>query len=316
MKRSLYSLSFIFIVALGSFGLMGCVSTANNSRQIEDDRLKIVATTTFIGDVIFRIAGDEVDLSTLLEPGQNPHSFQPSPRDLILVSEADLIFVNGLGLEEYLDDLLEGADTAARVIIVSEGISHLMDESRDGEEQDLHQDHPEQDPHVWLDPNNVMIWVENITRDLVEEDPANAETYQSNSAAYVDELDQLDSWIRDQVDQIPPENKKLITDHTTFGYFAEEYGFTQIGAMIPAMTTEAETSGQQLASLVDRIRNLQVKAIFVGIDTDPTLSQRIAEETGVQLVPLYFGSLTDGDPAGTYLNFMIYNVTQIVEALK
>jgi ABC-type Zn uptake system ZnuABC Zn-binding protein ZnuA len=317
MKRYLLFFTFLFIAGLGNIGLMGCASPVSQTHQPGDDRLAVVATTTFIGDVINRVAGDEVDLSTLLEPGQNPHSFQPTPRDLILVSEADLIFVNGLGLEEFLEDILEGADTTAPVIIVSEGISPLeSDDNSDEDEVELHHDHDGQDPHVWLDPNNVKIWVENIAESLTEADPGRAGIYQSNAEAYRDELDQLDVWIRDQVEQIPPENRKLVTDHTTFGYFADEYGFTQMGAMILAMTTEAETSGQQLAGMVDRIRNYQVKAIFVGADTDPTLSQRIAEETGVQLVPLYFGSLTDGDPAGTYLNFMRYNVTQVVEALK
>jgi ABC-type Zn uptake system ZnuABC Zn-binding protein ZnuA len=172
------------------------------------------------------------------------------------------------------------------------------------------------DPHVWFDPNNIMVWVENMTKALEEIEPEKASIYQSNAGAYLDELEQLDLWIREQIDQIPPENRMLVTDHTTFGYFAEEYGFTQIGAMIPSMTTEAETSGGQLAELVDQIRTYQVKAIFVGIDTDPTLSQRIAEETGLQLVPLYFGSLSDGEPARTYLDFMRYNVGLLVGALK
>ena len=317
MKRQNLFFSILLLVGLGGIGLAGCMSTSSQSNQPENDRLKVVATTTIIGDVVSRVAGDEVNLFTLLVPGQNPHSFQPAPRDLILVSEADLIFINGLGLEEYLDDMLEGADPAGRVIIVSEGINFLTRGNHDDvDEEDLHQDHQEQDPHVWLDPNNVKVWTENITNNLVAEDPDRADIYQSNAETYMNELDQLDSWIRDQVEQIPPENRRLVTDHTTFGYFAEEYGFTLMGAMIPAMTTEAETSGGQLAELVDRIRNYQVKAIFVGVDTDPTLSERIAEETGVQLVPLYFGSLTDGDPAGTYLDFMKYNVDQIAGALK
>lgn len=316
MKQSSYSLLFLLIILM-FFGLIGCKSTADQPPTAENNKLQIVATTTFIADVLGKIAGDEVDLWTLLEPGQNPHSFQPTPRDMILVSEADLIFVNGLGLEEFLDDLLDGADSSAEIVVVSAGISSLESEEHDHENDgESHQEQIGLDPHVWFDPNNVKIWVENAAMTLMEKDPGKSEIYQSNAEAYLEKLDQLDGWIREQVDQIPPENRKLVTDHETFGYFAEEYGFTQMGAMIPAMTTEAETSGQQLADLVDRIRNYQVRAIFVGIETDPTLSERIAEDTGVQLVPLYFGSLTDGDPAGTYLDFMRYNVTQIVEALQ
>jgi ABC-type Zn uptake system ZnuABC Zn-binding protein ZnuA len=331
MKRSVFYLTFLFISVLGIIGLMGCTSTVDQSRQVENDRLKIVATTTFIGDVISRIAADDVDLSIMLEPGQNPHSFHPTPRDLVLVSEADLIFVNGLGLEEFLDDLLAGADSSVTVVVVSDGIYLLesVDHEHESEEDDhegedhenesegdSHQEHTGEDPHVWFDPHNIKVWVENITKTLEEMEPEKAPIYRSNAETFLDELDQLDIWIRDQVDQIPPQNRMLVTDHTTFGYFAEEYGFTQIGAMIPTVTTEAETSGGQLAELVDQIRAYKVKAIFVGIDTDPTLSERIAEETGVQLVPLYSGSLSDGDPAGTYLDFMRYNITQMVLALK
>jgi ABC-type Zn uptake system ZnuABC Zn-binding protein ZnuA len=107
-----------------------------------------------------------------------------------------------------------------------------------------------------------------------------------------------------------------VTDHTVFGYFVEEYGFTQIGAVIPAQTTEAETSGQQLAYLIDIIREEEVKAIFIGVDFDPTLSQMVAKDTGVDLIPLYFGSLSAGAPAGTYLTFMRHNVKTIVNALR
>ncbi len=108
----------------------------------------------------------------------------------------------------------------------------------------------------------------------------------------------------------------MVTDHTTLGYFAQEYGLVQIGAVIPALTTEAETSGMELAELIDTIRDNQARAIFVGVDYDPSLAQRVADETGVKLVPLYFGSLSDGGPAGTYLSFMRYNVSAIVEALQ
>jgi len=173
-----------------------------------------------------------------------------------------------------------------------------------------------QDPHVWFDPNNVIIWGENIAEALAEEDPERAALYRENAQGYQEELRDLDSWIRTQVDQIPPGSRKLVTDHTSFGYFAQEYGFEQVGAVIPAPTTEAETSGQQLAELIDTIRDQGVDVIFVSADTDPALSERVAEDTGAEVIPLYFGSLTAGEPADTYLKFMRYNVKTIVQALN
>ena len=126
----------------------------------------------------------------------------------------------------------------------------------------------------------------------------------------------LDSWIRDQLDQIPLDNQKLVTDHISFSYFTEQYGLELIGTVIPAMTTEAESSGQQLAELMDVIRLNKVKAIFVGVDFNPNLSHRVAEDADIELVKLYFGSLSEGSPAGTYLDFMRYNVDLIVKTLK
>jgi ABC-type Zn uptake system ZnuABC Zn-binding protein ZnuA len=325
-----------------------------------------VASTTFIGDVVGEIGGENVQLTVLLEPGQNPHAYQPTPRDVALVSDADVFFVNGFQLEGFLDDLLTGSDSSESVVVVSEGIGPLMvdahdhqndhqeddhegedheddghdhqedadhegddheddghdhqedaDHEGDDHEDDGHDhDHLGQDPHVWFDPNNVMVWAENIASALAEADPENAGAYQERADAYVQQLEELDSWIRSQVGTIPPEHRKLITDHTSFGYFAEEYGFEQIGAVVPAPTTEAETSGQQLAELVDTIRATGVRVIFVSADIDPSLSERIAEDTGTEVVTLYFGSLTPGEPAGTYLEFMRYNVETIVQALK
>jgi len=318
----------------------------------QSQALRVVATTTFVGDVVSRIGGEHISLTVLLPYGANPHSFQPSPQDLAAVSQADVVFANGAGLEVFLEDLIGNAGGEAEMIHVSEGIGlrsfnpsaedhdHGEAEDHDHEEAEDHEgtdghDHQEGeshaheegeghahhhggvDPHVWFDPTNVMVWVDNIQETLSRLDPANEDRYQDNAQTYRAQLDELDSWIRDQVSQITEGNRYMVTDHTVFGYFAEEYGFHQVGAVIPAATTEAEPSGKHLAELSDTIREYDVKAIFVGIDFDPNLSQRIAEDTGVKLVQLYFGSLTKDDgPAGTYIEFMRYNVEAIVEALR
>jgi len=320
VKNNKSFILLIFTLTALSLFLIGCSVQVTMAPPAAGDKLKVVGTTSFVGDVVGVIAGQEVELIVLLEPGQNPHAYQTAPRDMVHVSEADLIFVNGLGLEEFLDDLIAGTGNDDAVIIVSDGISPLQraeqdngDENQEGDENHHGSD---QDPHVWFDPNNVMIWTENIAFALAEKDPENADTYLENAAAYREELKELDGWIRDQVALIPPENREMVTDHTVFGYFVEEYGFTQIGAVIPAQTTEAETSGQQLAYLIDIIREEEVKAIFIGVDFDPTLSQIVAEDTGVDLVSLYFGSLSTGVPAGTYLTFMRHNVNLIVNALQ
>lgn len=311
---------FIFTLLTLSVFLVGCSAKTTTAPTAADEKLKVVTTTSFVGDVVSIIAGGAVEMTVLLEPGQNPHSYQPAPQDMVKVFEADLIFVNGLGLEEFLDDLIAGTGNADAVIIVSDGISPLKRAEGDHEDEDQEGDEghagSDQDPHVWFDPNNIIIWTEQIAFALAEKDPENAEIYLENAEVYREELKELDGWIREQVALIPPANRELVTDHTVFGYFVEEYGFTQIGAVIPAQTTEAETSGQQLAYLIDIIREEEVKAIFIGVDFDPTLSQMVAKDTGVDLIPLYFGSLSAGAPAGTYLTFMRHNVKTIVNALR
>jgi ABC-type Zn uptake system ZnuABC Zn-binding protein ZnuA len=273
---------------------------------------------------LHQITGDIPEVTVLLEPGQNPHSYHPAPQDMVKISEADAIFVNGLDLEEFLDDLMDGTETEAELVVVSKGIQplgapegdHHDGEDHDGEDHDDHDPGEGYDPHVWFDPNNLIIWVENMVQALSELDPDNASVYQANGETFQEELVSLDSWIRTEIERIPEENRKLITDHISLSYFAEEYGFIQVGAVIPALTTEVESSGQELAKLLDTIRENQVKAIFIGFDFDPDLAQMAAKDTGIELVPLYFGSLSDGEPAGTYLDFMRYDVRAIISALE
>ena len=309
------------VLAMG-IALAACGPIENAPGPDDSTNLEIVVTTTFIGDVVGQVAGEIPEITVLLEPGQNPHSYQPTPRDMVKISQADAIFVNGLNLEEFLDDLLDGSDTEAELIVVSEGIQQLGLPDQNGGEGNDHENEEDHDhgigydPHVWFDPNNLIIWTNNIVNALTHLDPSHAADYQANGQAYQEELMALDNWIRMEIDRIPEGNRELVTDHASLGYFAQQYGFTQTGAVIPALTTEAETSGQELAGLIDTIQENDVKAIFIGIDFDTTLAQRVAEETGVDLIPLYFGSLSDGEPAGTYLDFMRYDVSAIVSALQ
>ncbi len=313
---SRFSLFLVVVLMISA-----CGRSFEGNQTPWEGKTRVVVTTTFISDVVENIAGDKVDISSLLTVGQNPHSYQPAPMDMVAVTEADLILANGFGLEDFLEDLLSGTDTTAEVIVVSEGIKPLLMEGHiEGDDDHSLEDSMEavmgQDPHVWFDPNNVLIWAENITNALSEEDPENRVFYQDNFETYQGQLLELDVWIREQIEKIPENQRELVTDHSTLGYFAQEYSLVQIGAVIPALTTEAQTSGMELAELIDAIREHQTKAIFIGVDFDPNLAQRVADETGVELVPLYFGSLSDGEPAGTYLSFMRYNVSAIVEALQ
>lgn len=274
-----------------------------------EEKLRAVATTSIVADVVANIGGDYVALTALLPRGADPHSYEPTPRDLRTIADADAVFANGAGLEEFLAEMLQNAGGAAPLVTVSRGIELLGPAAGEG-------DHAGADPHVWFDPNNVIVWVRNIEQALRELDPAHAEAYAANAQAYVDELTALDTWIRDQVTQVPEVNRVLVTDHLVLAYFANEYGFRQIGAVIPGYSTVAEPSAQQVADLEEAIRQHDVPAVFVGETVNPRVAERVAEDTGTQLVRFYAGSLSaEGGPADTYLDYMRYNVRQFVSAL-
>lgn len=279
--------------------LAGCGSSPAESG---DDTISVAATTTLIGDVAKVIGGDHVNVIVLLPPGADPHGFDPRPQDIAAITDADAVLVNGFNLEESITPLLSNAKN---VIEVSEGIEPLA-LGTEGI-----------DPHVWQDPANVMIWSRNIAHALGVIDPIHAEAYQANADEYIAELKTLDAWIIAQVNQIPAEQRHLVTEHDTFGYFAKKYNFEIVGAIIPSASTGAAPSAQELAALEDAIRSLNVKAVFVGTTVNPSMAEQVARDTGTKLIPLYTDSLSSADgEASTYLDFMKYNVDAIVNALK
>lgn len=282
-------------------------------------KLQVVATTSIVADVVGNVGGDRIDLAQLMPLGTDPHTFEPIPQDVAAVSDAHVVFVHGVGLEVFLDDLLESAGNGTPAAPVTHGVELLEFGEVEGHEEESDSDHGHggADPHTWFDPNNVIIWVDNVEQALSTLDPAGAETYAENAAAYRSELEALDGWIRDQVAQVPPARRRLVTDHTAFTYFCAAYGFEQIGAVVPAYSTLAEPSARELAALVEAIDQYDVRAIFVGNTVSPDLAQQVAQDTGTELVFLYTGSLSEaGGEADDYLSFMRYDVSAIVDALR
>lgn len=264
----------------------------------------ILTSTTILADITRQVAGDRLNIDSLLPVGSDPHSYQPTPQDIAKVSESKLIIVNGAGYETFLDPLLKNADGQRTLIEASAGISPRKNA------QGI-------DPHMWLDPDLVIQYVGNIRDALIQVDPTGEAAYKSNADAYTAALKQLDAWIVEQVDQIPAEKRLLVTNHEAFGYFADRYGFKVIGTVIESFSTDASPSAQQLAALIDQIKASKAPAIFLDASDNATLAQQIAAETGVKVITdLHLESLTDGAPAATYIDLMKYNVTQIVNALK
>jgi ABC-type Zn uptake system ZnuABC Zn-binding protein ZnuA len=227
-----------------------------------------------------------------------------------------------MGLEAFLDEMIENAGGQAAIIHLSDGLEPRHSGEEDEHEHN-HEDeegrhhHEGSDPHTWTSPANAIIFTHNIEHALSALDPANAEVYQANAETYKAELEALDAWVKSQINSIPPNNRKLVTDHTTFGYYADRYGLEQVGAVIPAFSTATEPSARSLVELEEAIKKYKVKAIFVGVSVNPALSKQVAADTGTRLVTLYTGSLgPEGSGVETYLDYIRYNTEAIVEALK
>lgn len=279
----------------------------------------VLAIETFLADVAQNVAGGRLTVAALLPIGVDPHSFEPTPGDVAKVVRSDLLIVNGAGFEEFLEEMLRNARGQRLVIEASAGLTSRT--AREGEAPATDADaghHHEVDPHFWLDPNNVIKYVENIRDGLSRADPEGAATYAANAQAYIAQLRELDAWIVEQVKVVSPERRILVTNHESFGYFADRYGFKVVGTVIPGASAGASPSAQQMRRLVESIKATGARAIFLETGANPQLAQQVARETGVKVITqLYTHSVSEaGGPAPTYVEMMRYNTRAIVETLK
>ena len=213
--------------------------------------------------------------------------------------------------------MLKNAGGQRTVIEAAAGLTQREPKADEHAEEHEDEHGHEGDPHFWLDPNNSIKYVENIRDGLSKADPAGAATYAANAAVYITKLNELDRWIADRVKAVPEANRKLVTNHESFGYFADRYGFKIIGTVMPSVSTGSAPSAQQLAQLIDHIKSTEAKAIFLETGTNP-LAEQVAREAGVTAVTeLYSHSITEaGGAAPTYLDMMKFNTDAIVTALK
>ncbi len=412
-------------------------------------KAKVLAAESFLADIARNVAGDRLEVSSLIPVGVDPHGFEPAPADVARVADSAVLIINGAGFEGFLNEILENAGGERRVIEASAGLAsrsaregelavmsddelaevmcaaagepktgsvsagpdaagavavpgesglfavdltrqtdgayggalrYTTDEAGDfqiatgagqvvvsnaadaspveaektlalscaglaqgaimelekggayvvtlsgfqaaqamlliGPAGGAHQH--EGDPHFWLDPLNVIVYVENIRDGLIQADPAGEAAYRANAEAYIAKLRELDGWIAGQVKDIPEAGRRLVTNHESFGYFADRYGFRVVGTIVPNISPTTAPSAQQMARLIDRVKETGARAIFLETGSNPKLAEQLARETGIRVVTeLYSHSLSDANgPASTYLDMMRYNTQAIVTALR
>lgn len=282
--------------------------------------LHVVATFSILGDLAQDIGGDAVQVTTLIGPGVDAHTFDPAPADLVALEEADVIIENGLGFEPWLDGFFASAQPSGIRVVATEGIAPRgaagHEEAHDESAAD--HGHGAADPHVWHDVANAIVIAGTIRDALIAADPDDAALYEANAAALIADLEALDAWVREQVSALPEERRKLVTSHDTFGYFADAYGFTVVGTALGSLSTEAgDPSAREIAMLIGEIEAAGVPAIFAENVSNPDLMAAISEEAGVALAPPLFSDALDapGTPAGDYAGMVESNVTTIVTAL-
>jgi zinc/manganese transport system substrate-binding protein len=270
------------------------------------EKLNIVATFSILADLVKNVGGDRVEVKSLVGPNGDAHVYQPTPNDAKTVSDARLVFVNGLGFEGWMARLVKASGTKAAMVTATKGVKpRKMDEGG----------HVEADPHAWQSVPNAKVYVTNIYDALAAADPAGKAIYAANASAYLAKLDALDVQVRAAVAAIPADRRKIITTHDAFGYFGAAYGVAFIAPQ--GVSTESEVSARDVAKIITQIRKQKIPAVFLENVTDERLLRRIGEESGARIGgTLYSDALTDEKGAApTYLDMMRHNVKQLAEAL-
>jgi zinc/manganese transport system substrate-binding protein len=284
--------------------------------------LKVVASFTVIADLAKNVGGDRVDITTIVGPDGDAHVYEPSPADAVAMAKADVVLVNGLHFEGFLQRLVEASATNAAIVELTKGVTQIDFKPEFAEADhdhadagDADHDHGAIDPHAFQSIPNAEIYVKNIADAFCAADSEGCVGYQTNAAAYTKKLQALDGDVRAAIASIPAEKRVVITSHDAFGYFEHEYGLTFLAPQ--GISTDAEPSAADVAKLVEQIRHDKAAAIFVENITNPRLIEQIASETGIKVGgTLYSDALSGPDgPAATYIDMVKNNIRQIKGAI-
>ena len=273
--------------------------------------LKVVASFSILGDLAREVGGERIELHTLVGPDGDAHVYQPTPADAKTIAQANLVIVNGLGFEGWIDRLIKSSGYRGSVVRASTGIKTLKlkhDEHGHGHDSDV-------DPHAWQDLSNALYYVDNIAQALAKADPAGQGVYQANAAKYKQAIVALDGELKSAFNSIAREKRKVVTTHDAFGYFSRAYGIAFISPV--GINTDAEASAADIGRIIKQIRREKIPAVFMENISDPRLLERIRQESGARIGGvLYSDSLSKADgPAATYVAMMRHNAKTLASAL-
>jgi ABC-type Zn uptake system ZnuABC Zn-binding protein ZnuA/ABC-type Mn2+/Zn2+ transport system permease subunit len=281
----------------------GCGTSGSSSGQ-----LKVVATTTQIGDFVHEVGGNAVAVDQILQPNTDPHEYEPRPSDVAGAAEAKLVFANGDEMDSWVDQIVSDSGSDAEVVDLGAIVPERRPGDSSGDEASRY------DPHWWHDPRDAEAAVVAIERRLAAADPSGRQQFKRNAAAYIAKLRALDAGIARCMDAVPAVRRKLVTDHDAFGYFADRYGIEVVGAVLPSQTTQAQPSAKDLSELAKLIEREHVKAIFPESSLSPKVAEAIAGQTGASSDYTLYGDTLgpEGSNGATYLTMEAANANAMV----
>ena len=292
---------------VGTVLIAGCGGSGSDNGDVA-----VVATTTQIGDFVREVGGNKVDVHQILAPNTDPHDYEPRPDDVTNTADAKIVFENGDELDAWMGKVVDDSGSDAKVVDLGASVPVKLPGESSGPEASHY------DPHWWHDPRNARAAVRDISAQLSAVDPKDKATFAANAATYEAKLKALDSGIGSCLDSVPATNRKLVTDHDAFGYFANRYGIQVIGAVIPSQTTQAQPNAQDLSDLADLIRSEHVEAVFPESSLSPKLAETIASQTGAQVGQDLYGDTLgpEGSSGDTYLKMEAANAEAMFQAFS
>ena len=302
MRARALGVAVFALLAIGSTTGLAGATPARHAGTLD-----VVATTTQLQDLARNVGGSRVSVTGILKPNVDPHEYEPRPSDAVALYGAKLIVESGVGLDKWMGKLIDEAGGKAPVFVASNGLK-----IRPGDAEE-----PQGDPHWWHDPTNFEKAATALAGALAKVDPAGSATYRQNAARYVATLEAMDAANRRTLRAVPVAQRKLVTNHDAFGYFAAHYDIAVLGSVLDSLSTSAQPSARDIADLVKKIRAAHVKAIFTESSINPKLEEQIAGEAGVKVYANLYGDTLGpaGSKGATYVQMERWNVTAIVDGL-